>query len=153
MKPFQWRPAQLTAKLDPQFEPILESHSVGTMPRGNRSYFVLAKWGDAGYMASARRCVSTEAEVMQENYISLDELQWHREKLHDISIPLRHSVGAFAGSSGTIRVYHSRSGGIDFHFKNTEQLEWQPLLNFILDLRKSLVPDRILQVEDVISKA
>ena len=50
--------------------------------------------------------------------------------LKAISIPLSSSVGAFDGSEGLIRVYHT-DGWIDLFYRDIEQPQWDPLLAFI----------------------
>ena len=56
------------------------------------------------------------------------------------SIPLGSSLGAFDGAEGLIRVYHVGQGWIDFFFRNTEQPQWEPLLEFIRQTAERYLP-------------
>ena len=59
--------------------------------------------------------------------------------LKAISIPLSSSVGAFDGSEGLIRVYHT-DGWIDLFYRNIEQPQWDPLLAFIHETTERFLP-------------
>ena len=128
-------------KLDSEFDPVLEFHSEGYQPRGRHEYLVLASWGDKGYIAKAKVSPYEETEVFQECRIPLPELEALKRHLAGIAIPLGHSLSAFDGGSGMIRIYHPQAGLIDFVFQNTEQPEWQPLLDFIDKVSERLIPE------------
>jgi hypothetical protein len=68
-----------------------------------------------------------------------------KPELARISIPLGSSLGAFDGFEGLIRVYHV-GGWLDFFWRNIEQPRWEPLLEFIRDVRARFLPDTSLRI-------
>jgi hypothetical protein len=56
----------------------------------------------------------------------LEELEALEKTLKAISISLGSSVGAFDGSEGLIRVYHT-DGWIDLFYRSIGQPQWDPL--------------------------
>ena len=72
--------------------------------------------------------------------LPLEELEALEKTLKAISIPLGSSVCALDGGSGLIRIYQGGQGWIDFFFRDTEQPQWEPLLEFIRQTAERFLP-------------
>jgi hypothetical protein len=103
------------------------------------TYFGLARWGHAGDRCGYLATQDFHGEF-RECEFPLEELETLEKTLKAISIPLGSSLGAFDGAEGLIRVYHGGQGWIDFFFRNTEQPQWEPLLEFIRQTAERYLP-------------
>ncbi len=108
------------------FDSVLEWYT----PPSDFATAPISAWDAGG--TPRKGYVSTQDfhEGFREREFPIEEL-WALEKtLKVISIPLGSSVGAFHGGSGLTRIYHVREGWIDFFYRNIEQPQWNPLLEF-----------------------
>ena len=85
------------------------------------------------------------AHIPARQEFPIEELFALKQILGRISIPLGSSLGAFDGFEGLIRVYHV-DGWLDFFWRNIEQPQWDPLLEFIRDVRARFLPDTSLRI-------
>jgi len=142
MNPFPWHPVDLGLKLAlapyAWFDPVLEWY---TPPSdfSHGTYFGLARWGHAGDRCGYLATQDFHGEF-RECEFPLEELETLEKTLKAISIPLGSSLGSFDGAEGLIRVYHGGQGWIDFFFRNTEQPQWEPLLEFIRQTAERYLP-------------
>ena len=77
---------------------------------------------------------------------AIEELWALQKRLDGISIQLGARVAAFDGFEGLIRVYHPCEGWVDFFWRNIQQPQWDPLLQFIREVRQRFLPDTSLRI-------